>query len=346
MIKDILSPFMPECVKVDLLEKLNEDLSKHLGERFFGTIKSDGFLYVDEKKIHIGDGPGLPVKGLFNDVQQAKSFICENFNEFAKWIFETGEPTAPLKAISRLGRNVYGIKGILHAKDGMLVLLRNDGKILMREHRRGPIEPLSDSPWFKVSSGARMAIDFDGNLYRLGKTPSRCGAPVKFESIACGKHHSLAISHDKTLFGWGDNSCGKISERLPERVFRPVAIDCVHNWHWRRVAVSESMSAGIGENGVIRYWGNGKRGSWDGPFVSVSVYDNYVLGVKADGDLVVNGKTHSGNFKRVRENIIFDSDGRLYKWKHHSLVRTNIFASDAFENVIIKDGVIYEDCAL
>lgn len=75
----------------------------------------------------------------------------------------------------------------------------------------------------------------------------------KFISIAAGYNHSLAISEDGSLFGWGSNKdlqLGKVKHLETENVFYlPIKINDESNW--KKVFADGNFSFAIKNDGSL-----------------------------------------------------------------------------------------------
>lgn len=61
-----------------------------------------------------------------------------------------------------------------------------------------------------------------GKTYDPVKNPARIGAElfnnkVRIDKIVSGAHHSLALTTDGNIYGWGDPESGKIGRMLKTR---------------------------------------------------------------------------------------------------------------------------------
>lgn len=88
-------------------------------------------------------------------------------------------------------------------------------------------------------------------------SPFYIQAPIKFVSIASGYFHSLAVSEDGTLWGWGDNSSCQLinsernfSKSCTESEYNiPVIIDSEKDW--RKVFADGFDSFGLKKDGTL-----------------------------------------------------------------------------------------------
>ena len=128
---------------------------------------------------------------------------------------------------------------------------------------------------FAFGSGPHvLAINSEGELYSwghngygqlgVGALPGIRPAQVTLGSgsyrvvqVACGSHHSLALTSDGDVFAWGYNNCGQIglgitaNQTTPRRVQTNIGgKTCI------RIACGQTSSMALTNNGEVR--GSGK----------------------------------------------------------------------------------------
>ncbi|XP_010884619.1 RCC1 and BTB domain-containing protein 1 isoform X2 [Esox lucius] len=86
----------------------------------------------------------------------------------------------------------------------------------------------------------------------------------KIREVACGSHHSLALTHDGEVFAWGYNNCGQVgsgstaNQPTPRRV-----TNCLQGKVVMGIACGQTSSMAVLDNGEVFGWGyngNGQLG--------------------------------------------------------------------------------------
>ncbi|XP_056457919.1 RCC1 and BTB domain-containing protein 1 isoform X1 [Gadus chalcogrammus] len=136
---------------------------------------------------------------------------------------------------------------------------------------------------FSYGSGPHVLLATEsGELYAWGHngysqlgngTTNQCASPAlvttnlqgkRFKEVACGSHHSLALTTDGEVFAWGYNNCGQVgsgstaNQPSPRRVAGLLQGKAVVG-----VACGQTSSLALVDNGELYSWGyngNGQLG--------------------------------------------------------------------------------------
>ena len=141
------------------------------------------------------------------------------------------------------------------------------------------------SSWQTVAAGwtTTLAIGADGSLWswganyagqlgigrfedRIYTTPQRVsGGPSGWQSLDAGRHHTLALGTDGSLWSWGGNDFGQLGLGLDMNTqaantrTTPTRITTGAS-SWQFVATGINFSAAIGTDGSLWMWGIGDSG--------------------------------------------------------------------------------------
>ncbi|XP_022530431.2 RCC1 and BTB domain-containing protein 1 isoform X1 [Astyanax mexicanus] len=82
--------------------------------------------------------------------------------------------------------------------------------------------------------------------------------------VACGSHHSLALTHDGEVFAWGYNNCGQVGSGSTANQPTPRKVsNCLQNKAVVSIACGQTSSMAVSDNGEVYGWGyngNGQLG--------------------------------------------------------------------------------------
>ncbi|OZG50417.1 InlB B-repeat-containing protein [Bombiscardovia coagulans] len=183
--------------------------------------------------------------------------------------------------------------------------------------------------FLKVSAGYNhsLAIDTDGNLYGWGYnsngqvgngaaglepvgTPVRINTNIKFSNVSAGGWHSLAVSTDGEVYGWGLNTDGQVGNQSTAVQLTPTPIDRATNKEALTGVKFTSVSGGgwhslaLDTNGKVWAWGADKYNQLgDGSNIS----QWHPVRVKSDISFT---KISAGQF----HSIGLDTSGKAYAW--------------------------------
>ena len=168
-------------------------------------------------------------------------------------------------------------------------------RLLINNNRRSPVRIMEDVATVSIGNGYAMAIKTDGSLWawgnnsagRLGDgTSSRWGdsgrisndrySPVKIMNnvayISVGNDHSMAITYDGILWGWGSNSHGKIGDGtanmgwsgdndrlIPTKIMDSVAL----------VSAGKNHTMAVTDDGNLWAWGSNLNGEIGNDFILI-----------------------------------------------------------------------------
>ncbi len=84
-----------------------------------------------------------------------------------------------------------------------------------------------------------------------------------FAQVAAGSRHSIGLTDDGTLYGWGDNSSGQLGDGTEDSSPVPVAVDvsgALMGKEIEQVVVGNSFSAALTVDGHVFTWGDNTVG--------------------------------------------------------------------------------------
>ncbi|XP_064826628.1 RCC1 and BTB domain-containing protein 1-like isoform X3 [Oncorhynchus masou masou] len=86
----------------------------------------------------------------------------------------------------------------------------------------------------------------------------------KITQVACGSHHSLALTHDGEVFAWGYNNCGQVGSGATANQPTPRRVTtCLQGKVVMGIACGQTSSMAVLDNGEVFGWGyngNGQLG--------------------------------------------------------------------------------------
>ena len=165
-----------------------------------------------------------------------------------------------------------------------------------------------------------LALGSDGKVYAWGRNASgQLGdgtlgsrslpvavlvGSVRYSAIAAGRFHSLGLTTDGKVYGWGGNGFGQLGDGTTESRLEPV-------WSSGVSAVARSVSAGwvhsvvLGADGKAYCWGGNSEGQLGDGTVEDRSVAAAVVGVSGNLKSVVAGGEYS---------LGLGEDGLLYGW--------------------------------
>jgi alpha-tubulin suppressor-like RCC1 family protein len=124
-------------------------------------------------------------------------------------------------------------------------------------------------------------------------------AAAKWQSVAAGRQHTVAVRTDGTLWAWGSNFDGQLGDGTTTNRHFPIQVGT--NTNWQSVAAGHYHSLGLRKDGTLWAWGKNQYGQLgDGTdifrntpvhigagftWLSVAGGQFYTLAVRADGTL-------------------------------------------------------------
>ncbi|XP_030635910.1 RCC1 and BTB domain-containing protein 1 isoform X1 [Chanos chanos] len=86
----------------------------------------------------------------------------------------------------------------------------------------------------------------------------------RITAVACGSHHSVALTHDGEVFAWGYNNCGQVGSGSTANQPTPRKVSsCLQNKVVVNIACGQTSSMAVVDNGEVYGWGyngNGQLG--------------------------------------------------------------------------------------
>jgi alpha-tubulin suppressor-like RCC1 family protein len=215
------------------------------------AIKSDGTLWASGRNNYgqLGDNT-LVDKHVFVPIAAAVT----DWSDVAAGIYHS----AAIRQDGSLwawGRNNYGQIG-----DGTVT----DKQIPTQE-------ALADMDWKKVSTGYNhtVAIKTDGTLFAWGynnyavigdgvrvshNVPTQeASAAEDWVEVDGGNYHTVAIKSDGTLWGWGYNNYGQLTDGISAWRYAPEVIGGEEKWS--QASASQYHTAALKESNSVLLWG-------------------------------------------------------------------------------------------
>lgn len=186
--------------------------------------------------------------------------------------------------------------------------------------RASPVRIGSDSDWASAAGGQyhTVAVRRDGTLWAWGRheyRPPDVGgsgsstSPVQVRglfdnlvSVACGSDHTMAMSNNGTLWGWGNNSQSQLGLQASAVRTSPVQVGATGSW--ASVACGTSYTVAADRDGSLWGWGNNYYGQL-GSGALVHGFPPVQVGGAADWKLVSAGYMHTASIR---------DDGTLWAW--------------------------------
>ncbi|MFT4246017.1 MAG: hypothetical protein QM571_05810, partial [Micrococcaceae bacterium] len=133
-------------------------------------------------------------------------------------------------------------------------------------------------------------------------------ASVRWSSVIGGNTHSLALTDDKHLYAWGDNSYGQLNANpnTYDEFLNPSARAV--NFTWLEVAAGAYYSMGIQEDGTLWSWGRNDYGQL-GIGSTTTTYNRTQVGTATNWTQV---KT------QYWSSFAINSDGELWAWGYNN----------------------------
>jgi alpha-tubulin suppressor-like RCC1 family protein len=208
-----------------------------------------------------------------------------------------------------------------------------------RRDRNTPVEvplPLSavNTTWAQVAAGSghTLALTADGRLYAWGSNefgqlgdgtevstllPVAVGltrelAGLRWSHVAAGRYHTVAVTTDGRLYGWGSNRFGQlastsaIQHNLPTRVELPFRLK---RTVWKQVAAGDVHTLALSTDGRLAAWGNNCAGQLGDGSTAFKISPVMVTMPQSAASAKWAGIA-SGGF----HTLAFTTDGQLCAW--------------------------------
>ncbi|KAK0179955.1 hypothetical protein PV327_005649 [Microctonus hyperodae] len=170
-----------------------------------------------------------------------------------------------------------------------------------------------------------LALTGKGEVYSWGHngycelgngSSNQCSTPTKvatsFEdkiiiAVACGSHHSLALTEDGEVYGWGQNTCGQVGSGISTNQNTPRKINSgLTGKKIVQIYCGQTSSMAVTNNGEVYAWGNNSVGQ-----LGIGSYINQLSPQRVTGlvgvviEKVVCGYSHT---------MALTDEGDLYVW--------------------------------
>jgi alpha-tubulin suppressor-like RCC1 family protein len=187
--------------------------------------------------------------------------------------------------------------------------------------------------WISVAggSGHTAAIKTDGTLWTWGanslyggmistgqlgdNTTISKSSPIQtivggtnWSSVACGDANTAAIKTDGTLWTWGNNSYGQLSDNTTTNRSSP-AQTIAGGTNWSKVACGSSFSVAIKTDGTLWTWGRNSYGQLGDNTTDSKSSPIQTIALGTNWSKVAGGKGHTAAIK---------TDGTLWFWGYNS----------------------------
>jgi len=193
--------------------------------------------------------------------------------------------------------------------------------------RSSPVQTIAGGTnWSQVACGYRhtTAIKTDGTLWTWGynsngqlgdNTTANKSSPVQtitggtnWSQVACGYYHTTAIKTDGTLWTWGYNNWGQLSDNTIVAKSSPVQT-ITGGTNWKQVACGYNHTTAIKTDGTLWTWGYNSNGQ---------LGDNTIVAKSSPIQTIAGGT----NWKQVSggryHTMATKTDGTLWAWGYNS----------------------------
>ena len=177
----------------------------------------------------------------------------------------------------------------------------------------------SDWRWISSGESYNLAIKNGGTLWAWGynynsecgtdsalseiDTPNRIGTNAQWSSVSAGGTHGLAIRTDGTLWGWGDNSYGRIG--VPGDLSQTSPVQVGSDADWKMVSAGGDHTVALKKSGSLWAWGRNNYGQL-GTNLTIGQLDEPTrIGTKSDWKLVRAGNGFT---------VAVKDDGSVWSW--------------------------------
>jgi alpha-tubulin suppressor-like RCC1 family protein len=220
-----------------------------------------------------------------------------------------------------------------------------------------PVQVGTDTDWDKLASGDDhiTALKTNGTLWTWGNNtdsalgsgmaikskiyPEQVGTDTNWAIIQAGKHSSVAIKSDGTLWLWGRNPFAEVDKGILQTIITPTQLGTDANW--AAVTLREHSIIGIKTNGTLWIWDNNALSEFgnystsnipkplqigtDTNWQSLSGVNKNVLALKANNTLWIMKDTPGGDNETLT-NLEMVKVGKESDWQCISMLGNHFLA--------------------
>uniref|UniRef100_A0A8D3D9F5 Regulator of chromosome condensation (RCC1) and BTB (POZ) domain containing protein 1 n=1 Tax=Scophthalmus maximus TaxID=52904 RepID=A0A8D3D9F5_SCOMX len=173
-----------------------------------------------------------------------------------------------------------------------------------------------------------LLVDEDGQLFSWGHngysqlgngscmqvlSPTLVTASLKnkrVKEVACGSHHSMALTQEGEVFAWGYNNCGQIGSGSTANQSYPRKVTSLQGRNVVGIVCGQTSSMALVDNGEVYSWGNNSIGQLGIGSNEVQLSPCPVTALQGlCVQQIVSGYSHS---------LALTDEGLLYAWGANS----------------------------